>query len=102
MDDQLLTVSQICQLLQMKPSGIYSLLYHHRIPCIRLSSRCVRFRRSEIEAWIAGKSDAAIGRLAEQRTVREKSKRGRPRRTAASTSFVDSIVESAKREAGVV
>jgi excisionase family DNA binding protein len=27
----------------------------HRIPVVRLSARCVRFRMSDIEEWLAGK-----------------------------------------------
>jgi excisionase family DNA binding protein len=35
---------------------LYSMVHHHRIPHIRLSGRMVRFRRSELDKWLAANS----------------------------------------------
>ena len=50
--DPLLTVSDIAQILKLKPKQVYGL----KIPCIRVSRRAMRFRRSEFEAWLAKRS----------------------------------------------
>jgi len=51
-DDRLLTVPEVAALLQMSPGGVYHLISQRRIPTVHISSRCVRFRRSALLAWI--------------------------------------------------
>jgi excisionase family DNA binding protein len=56
-NDRLLGVKEVAELLGLAPGTIYHLVSQGRIPCVRLSSRCLRFRPSDLEGWIAGKVD---------------------------------------------
>lgn len=51
--DVLLTVHDVAELLGLSVGSVYHLISQKRIPVVKLSSRCVRFRRSDIDAWIA-------------------------------------------------
>lgn len=51
--DQLLTVKQLAELLGIAPASVYHWISAGRLPVIRLSKRCVRFRRSEIFSMLA-------------------------------------------------
>lgn len=53
--DHLMHVREVAAYLGMAPASIYHLVSEGRIPCIHLSARCLRFRRSDIDAWIAAK-----------------------------------------------
>jgi len=50
---ELLTYEQAAELLGVKRGTLYAWVHLKRVPHIRLSKRCVRFDRGEIEAWIA-------------------------------------------------
>jgi excisionase family DNA binding protein len=54
-DDDLADVNEIAEFLHLSPGTVYHLISQERIPFVRLSARCVRFRRSDVEAWIAEK-----------------------------------------------
>ena len=56
-DDRLLDVNEVADLLRLAPGSIYHLVSGKKIPCVRLSARCLRFRRSDIDQWIAAKVD---------------------------------------------
>jgi excisionase family DNA binding protein len=51
--EALLTVRDVAELLGLSVGSVYHLISQKRIPVVKLSSRCVRFRRSDIDAWIA-------------------------------------------------
>lgn len=53
--DHLMHVREVAAYLGMAPGSIYHLVSEGRIPCIHLSARCLRFRWSDIDAWIAAK-----------------------------------------------
>jgi excisionase family DNA binding protein len=53
MEDYLLDVKEVAELLGLAPGSIYQLISQSRITVVRLSARCVRFRRSDIDRWIA-------------------------------------------------
>jgi excisionase family DNA binding protein len=53
--EALLTVNEVSQLTQLSVGTLYHLISQRRIPVVRLSARCVRFRLSDIEEWLAGK-----------------------------------------------
>lgn len=57
MTDHLLDVNQVADLLRLSPGTVYHLVSQRRLPCVHLSARCLRFRRSDIDAWIAAKVD---------------------------------------------
>jgi excisionase family DNA binding protein len=53
MENHLLDVKEVAELLGLVPGSVYHLISRLEIPFVRLSSRCVRFRRSDIDRWIA-------------------------------------------------
>jgi excisionase family DNA binding protein len=53
MENHLLDVKEVAELLGLAPGSIYQLISQSRITVVRLSARCVRFRRSDIDQWIA-------------------------------------------------
>jgi excisionase family DNA binding protein len=52
---KLMDVREVADFLKLAPGTIYHLVSRGQLPCVRLSARCVRFRRSDIEAWIEEK-----------------------------------------------
>ena len=53
---QLLTYAQASRLLNVKVNTLYAWVARKVIPFVRLSRRVVRFRRDEIESWMAERS----------------------------------------------
>jgi len=92
-EDKLLTLRELCDLLHLRPASIYALVYHKRIPVVKLSSRCLRFRLSDIQAWIAAKTVQPM-QQAQALPVAPRRPRGRPPKNPA----IDRIIEQAKRE----
>jgi len=91
-EDKLLTLQELCNLLHLKPATIYSLIYHKKIPVVKLSSRCLRFRLSDIQAWIAAKTVQPMQYQA--MPAQTKRPRGRPPKNPR----IEQIIEQAKRE----
>ncbi len=56
--EPLLTIREVASLIRLSVGTIYHLVSQRRIPVVRISSRCIRFRRSDLEAWIAKLSEA--------------------------------------------
>jgi predicted DNA-binding transcriptional regulator AlpA len=56
--EKLLNVKELAELLGLAPASIYHML--DRLPCVRLSRRCVRFRERDIEALLESLSSAGI------------------------------------------
>ena len=48
----LLTAGEVAKLTGFAEGTIRHFVSQRRIPFIRISSRCVRFRRSDIETWL--------------------------------------------------
>ncbi|HME44592.1 MAG TPA: helix-turn-helix domain-containing protein [Syntrophorhabdales bacterium] len=93
--DELWDIGKLAQYLRMKRSTIYAMICRKRIPVVKISGRCVRFRESDIERWLESRTIAFD-------TSRSMDIRERPRKTRragkAANAFVDDIVENAKRE----
>jgi excisionase family DNA binding protein len=56
---ELLTIEECAALLKVKPRTIYEMTSNrgrerrkHPLPVIRLNTKCLRFRRADIEAWL--------------------------------------------------
>lgn len=47
--DRLLTVRELAARLQVTPTCVYRWLGENRLPAVRFSKRCVRFRESDIQ-----------------------------------------------------
>jgi excisionase family DNA binding protein len=93
MEDKLLTLQELCATLNLKPATIYALVYHKKIPVVKLSSRCLRFRLSDIQSWIQSKTVQPM-QQAQALPVQPKRPRGRPPKNPR----IDQIIEAAKRE----
>jgi excisionase family DNA binding protein len=52
--DRLLTINDISEMTGLSVGTLYHWISEKRIPVVRFSSRCVRFRLTDIEQWIAG------------------------------------------------
>lgn len=52
-NDLLMDVKAVSELTGLSVGTVYHWVSQKRIPVVRFSARCVRFRRSDIKAWIA-------------------------------------------------
>jgi len=50
-------VRQVAEYLGMARLTIYHLLSQKRLPCVRISARCVRFDPKQIEEWVAERTE---------------------------------------------
>src|SRR5690349_17807240 len=49
--DRLMNIREAAQLMSLSPGSVYHYVSQGRIPVVRLSSRCIRFRRSDLLKW---------------------------------------------------
>jgi excisionase family DNA binding protein len=66
--DKLLNIRELAERLNIAEGTAYHWLSQGRLPCVRFSSRCVRFRESDIERMLeqlgqATSPDDSIRRL---------------------------------------
>ena len=47
--DRLLTVRDLAERLRVTPTCVYRWLAENRLPAVRFSKRCVRFRETDVE-----------------------------------------------------
>jgi excisionase family DNA binding protein len=57
--DRLLTIDEVAELTGLAVGTLYHLVSQKRIPVIRISSRCIRFRLSNLERWFAELTEEA-------------------------------------------
>lgn len=50
--DRLLTIKEVSGLTGLAVGTLYHLVSQRRIPVVRLSKRCIRFRQSDLSDWI--------------------------------------------------
>jgi excisionase family DNA binding protein len=55
--DRLLNIREVAELMGLAPGTVYHLVSQQRIPVVRLSRRCIRFRLSDVNAWLDQKTD---------------------------------------------
>ena len=53
--EELLTIEDVARITRLARGSLYHFVSERRIPFIRVSARCIRFRREDIEKWIADK-----------------------------------------------
>jgi excisionase family DNA binding protein len=53
--EALLTIREVSELTNLSIGTLYHWISEGRIPVVRFSKRCVRFRKNDIEEWIAAK-----------------------------------------------
>jgi PTS system nitrogen regulatory IIA component len=49
--ERLLTISQVCEVLQVSPALVYKWVHYGYVPYIKIGS-LVRFRESDLERWL--------------------------------------------------
>jgi excisionase family DNA binding protein len=54
-DEQLLDIRKVAALTGFSVGTLYHWVSQRKIPFIRFSNRCVRFRRCDIQKWISEK-----------------------------------------------
>jgi excisionase family DNA binding protein len=59
--ERLLTARESAQYLGLALGTLYHMVSEHRIPVIHLSSRCIRFRLSDLERWLDALTRPAKG-----------------------------------------
>ena len=57
MSAKLWDVNQVAEFLGLAVGTVYHLLSQKRLPCIRISGRCVRFDPRQIEEWVAQRTE---------------------------------------------
>lgn len=60
-DEKLLSIQDVAVILGMKKSNIYTMTRKKLIPFYRIGDRLIRFKQSEIEAWIMQKKEVNQG-----------------------------------------
>jgi excisionase family DNA binding protein len=50
--DRLLTIDEVAELTGLAVGTLYHFVSQKRIPVVRLSKRCIRFRQSDLSDWI--------------------------------------------------
>jgi excisionase family DNA binding protein len=58
-EDRLLTIKEVAGLTGMAVGSLYHLVSQKRIPVVRISSRCIRFRLSSLESWFVELTEEA-------------------------------------------
>ncbi len=90
--DKLLSVDELSKFLGVTKATIYSWTSRNKIPHIKLSKRLLKFRRNDIEAWIAKRAISADTSF----LVQEGKKR---KRSGTSLNPHDDFIEQIIREA---
>jgi excisionase family DNA binding protein len=55
--ERLLSIKEVAQITGLKVGSLYHLVSQKRIPVIRLSRRCIRFRPSDLRTWFDAAAD---------------------------------------------
>jgi len=59
LEDRLLTIREVATLTGLQVSSLYHVVSQGRIPVVRLSKRCIRFRYSDLLEWIETHTEKA-------------------------------------------
>ena len=57
MSPRLWRVDEVAEFLGLAVGTVYHLLSQKRLPCVRISGRCVRFDPEQIEEWVAQRTE---------------------------------------------
>jgi excisionase family DNA binding protein len=57
MSGKLWSVKEVAEYLGLAVGTVYHLLSEKRLPCVRISGRCVRFDPRRIEEWVAERAE---------------------------------------------
>jgi excisionase family DNA binding protein len=94
--EKLLSVDELSEILGVTKATIYSWTSRNKIPHIKLSKRLLKFRKNDIEAWIARRAVSADTPF----LVKEDKKRKRSKTSLnLHDDFIEKIIRNAKDEA---
>jgi excisionase family DNA binding protein len=60
-EDKLLTINEVSELIGLAVGTLYHFVSERRIPVVRLSKRCIRFRYSDLLEWIETHTEKCSG-----------------------------------------
>ena len=100
-EEKLETIDWLCEYLKIPKATAYGWIHRKKIPAICISRKMVRFRKSDIDNWIANRTQGANLQAAPMQKPAPQSPKCRPKtKSAAAENYIDSLVEAARREAG--
>jgi excisionase family DNA binding protein len=56
--EKLLSIQEVSEITGLSVGTLYHWVSQQRIPVVRFSSRCIKFRVSDVEAWLSAKAVA--------------------------------------------
>jgi predicted DNA-binding transcriptional regulator AlpA len=56
----LINIEELSELTGLAVGSLYHMVSQRRIPCVRLSQRCLRFSVPAIREWLDGLSERAV------------------------------------------
>ncbi|MBF0558852.1 MAG: helix-turn-helix domain-containing protein [Nitrospirae bacterium] len=90
-------VADMCQLLHMKPAGIYALVYRRAVPFCRLSGRKLLFPTTAVHEWLDSHTTPPTSR--ENRAAAQGNKKNQKKtKKNGGCSYIDGLNTEAKRE----
>ncbi len=100
--EQLIDVATLATILKISKAGVFGLIHKGKIPVIKLSRRCVRFSPTAIAQFIQSKSFQVTETKSVRLAPTTTNKKNLPfRKNGTNKHRIDSILEIAKKEAGV-
>ena len=100
-EEKLETIDWLCEYLKIPKATAYGWIHRKKIPTICISRKMVRFRKSDIDNWIANRTQGVSRQTAPmQKPVPQNPKYRPKKKSAAAENFIESFVEAAIREAG--
>jgi excisionase family DNA binding protein len=91
--ERLLAIDEVAQMLGVTKSTIYSWRQQEKIPHVKLGTRCLRFRESDILKWIADHASHP------ENEERPKARRKRtPAKGTMTNGYVEGLIDRAKRD----
>ena len=94
--EKLIDINAVSELVNLPVKTLYQYVQQKRLPVLKISSRCLRFRLSDIMLWLESKSQ---GVQEAPMPVRRSTRR--PRKTtinSRSKNHIDALVESVRKE----
>ena len=97
MTEKLLTVDELAEALRITTAAVYGKVHKKEFPfAVRISRRCLRFSAVGLEKYLASLQDQDVVEI--PKTKKSKSTIKNKKRGNVSDSYVDSIVDAAKKE----
>jgi len=61
-EDCLWTIVEASRFLNLAVGSVYHMVNQHRIPVVRISSRCIRFSRRALMEWVQSRTEPVAER----------------------------------------